>query len=103
MESAFLRAGFVCALLGVATCHALAQEAGEPLEQTTKTFGGYDCPGDCSAHKAGYEWAAGKIVTDETDCGAGASSFAEGCKAFAQDPSRGSDIDDQGDPIETNP
>ena len=103
MDLALLRAACGCALLGLATSHALAQEPSEPQEQTTKTFGGYDCSGDCSAHKAGYEWAAGKIVTDETACGPGFSGFAEGCKAFAQDPSRGSDIDDQGNPIETNP
>jgi len=100
---AFLRAACACALLSLAASHALAQEQSEPQEPTTKTFGGYDCSGDCSAHKAGYEWAAGKIVTDETECGPGFSAFEEGCKSFVQDPSRGSDIDDQGNPIESNP
>jgi hypothetical protein len=103
VDAAVMRVGCVCALLGLASCHALAQEVNDQSDQIMKTFGGYDCSGNCSAHKVGYEWAAGKIVTDETECGPGFSAFAEGCKAFAQDPSRGSDIDDQGNPIETNP
>ena len=103
MDVAIIRVGCVCALLGLASCHALAQEVNDQSDQVTKTFGGYDCSGNCSDHKAGYEWAAGKIVTDVANCGPGFSSFAEGCKVFAQDPSRGSDIDDQGNPIEVNP
>jgi hypothetical protein len=51
----------------------------------------------------GFEWAAKEIVTDEADCGADISGFVEGCKVFTQNPSRGSDIDDQGDPVEVNP
>jgi hypothetical protein len=103
MYLAPLKVGCVCALLGLATCPALAQEQDEQTEQTEKTFGGYDCAGDCSGHKAGYDSAMGNLTLDEASCGEGSASFAEGCKVFAEDPSRGSDVDDQGNPIEGNP
>ena len=103
MDLAIIRVGYVCALLSLAPGPALAQETNDQSNPTTKTFGGYDCSGNCSDHRAGFEWAAKEIVTDEADCGANVSGFAEGCKVFAQNPSRGSDIDDQGDPVEVNP
>ncbi len=52
-----------------------------------RSFGGYDCSGDCSGHEAGYEWAEEHDIDDEDDCEAAGDnsnspSFAEGCKAY---------------------
>jgi hypothetical protein len=61
---------------------------------------------DCSGHKAGYEWAESKGITDEADCEAilvtapNRTSFYEGCLVYVEDPSRGADEDDDGDEIE---
>ena len=87
----FLGAGFACALLASVTQSAFAQE---------RTFGGYDCTKDCSGHKAGYDWAAEHNIISERDCDGDSQSFIEGCQAYVEDPSRGSDFDDEGNPIE---
>lgn len=47
-----------------------------------KTFYGYDCKDDCSGHKAGYEWASDKNITDYNDCTGNSNSFIEGCEAY---------------------
>jgi len=71
-----------------------------------QTFGGYDCTVDCSGHKAGYEWAEAKTVTDASICEQiilrqpNRTSFYEGCLAYVDDPYRGSDEDDDGDTID---
>ena len=71
-----------------------------------RTFGGYECTLDCSGHKAGYEWAEGKGITDERQCAQilvtapNRTSFYEGCLTYVEDPSRGTDEDDDGDEIE---
>jgi hypothetical protein len=75
------------------------------MPATAQTFGGYDCTVDCSGHKAGYEWAEAKGITDEAQCedilvrAPNRTSFYEGCKAYVEDPSRGADEDDDGDEI----
>jgi hypothetical protein len=33
-----------------------------------RTFGGYECTIDCSGHKAGYEWAEDKGITNKSQC-----------------------------------
>jgi hypothetical protein len=67
----------------------------------SREFGGYECTDDCSGHAAGYLWAERKGVTEPDDCPAGNSqSFHEGCLVFTEDPSRGADEDDDGEPIE---
>ena len=71
-----------------------------------RTFGGYDCTDDCSGHKAGYEWAEAKGITDEAQCegilvtAPNRTSFYEGCMTYVQDPARGADEDDDGDDID---
>lgn len=73
---------------------------------TDRTFGGYECTIDCSGHKAGYEWAEAKGVTDAGACERillrypNRTSFSEGCMAYVEDPSRGADEDDDGDDID---
>ena len=70
-----------------------------------RTFGGYECTMDCSGHKAGYEWAEAKGITDELECdeilsvAPNRTSFYEGCMAYVEYPSRGADQDDDGDDI----
>jgi hypothetical protein len=82
------------AVLGILIMPALAH-----------TFGAYECTDGCSGHKAGYEWAEAKGITDEQQCedilakGANRISFYEGCKTYVADPSRGADEDDGGGAI----
>jgi hypothetical protein len=51
----------------------------------TATFGGFECNVDCSGHKAGYEWAETKGITDKAQCdeilisSPNRTSFYEGC------------------------
>ncbi|MFV0388419.1 MAG: hypothetical protein ACK5NT_06675 [Pyrinomonadaceae bacterium] len=49
-----------------------------------QTFHGYKCKGNCAGHKAGYEWAEEKGISDPEDCGGKSRSFIEGCKAYAE-------------------
>jgi hypothetical protein len=85
----------ICALLLFLACPADA-----------RTFGGYECTVDCSGHKAGYEWAETKDISDEASCEAilrrfpNRNSFYEGCLAYVEEPARGADEDDDGDEIE---
>ncbi|RUW77269.1 hypothetical protein EN786_25250 [Mesorhizobium sp. M4B.F.Ca.ET.143.01.1.1] len=65
-----------------------------------QTFGGNACTEDCSGHKAGYDWAQQNQITDDSDCSSNSQSFNEGCQTYVEDPSRGSDEDDQGEEID---
>ncbi|MER9531029.1 hypothetical protein NLY43_04365 [Mesorhizobium sp. C416B] len=65
-----------------------------------ETFGGNDCTEDCSGHKAGYDWAEQNQISNESDCSSNSQSFNEGCQTFVEDPSRGSDEDDEGEEID---
>ena len=72
----------------------------QALSQGVRTFGGYYCTIDCSGHRAGYLWAEDQDIQDEFQCPQGRSnSFYEGCLAYTEDPSRGADDDDNGQPI----
>ena len=67
-----------------------------------RTFNDYECTDDCSGHAAGYCWAEEHNITNESDCPltGNANSFYEGCLVYVDDPNRGSDEDDDGDPID---
>ena len=58
------------------------------------TFHGYACTIDCSGHEAGYKWAEEHGITDPDDCSGNSQSFIEGCKAYAEEHSGGSDSDE---------
>ena len=49
-----------------------------------RSFKGYVCTQDCSGHKAGYEWARRKGISDPARCGGKSQSFIEGCMAYAK-------------------
>lgn len=55
------------------------------LPAQAETFKGYPCTKDCSGHKAGYEWAQRKGITDPSVCSGNSNSFVEGCIAAAQE------------------
>ena len=71
-------------------------------EARAPEFGGCDCSDDCSGHAAGYRWAEAHNITDELNCPlrGGALSFYEGCLVYVEDPSRGTDEDDDGNDID---
>jgi hypothetical protein len=71
-----------------------------PANLAAQEFHGYPCTQDCSGHEAGYEWAEQNVIDDIDNCGGNSQSFIEGCQAYVEDPSRGSDFDDEGNPIE---
>jgi len=52
-------------------------------KESSRSYKGYECADDCSGHKAGYEWARKKGITDSYDCGGNSQSFIEGCKSYA--------------------
>lgn len=45
----------------------------------------WNCTDDCSGHKAGYDWAEKKGISDPSDCGGNSTSFIEGCEAYANE------------------
>lgn len=47
-------------------------------------FYGYSCTGNCSGHRAGYNWAMRHGIVDPADCGGRSNSFIEGCWAYAE-------------------
>lgn len=53
--------------------------------QPDSEFRGYNCTDDCSGHKAGYNWALKKGITDPEQCGGRSMSFVEGCRAAAME------------------
>lgn len=60
-----------------------------PSDSQTKTrsqsYKSYECTDDCSGHRASYEWARKKGITDSYDCGGNSQSFIEGCKSYASE------------------
>jgi hypothetical protein len=65
------------------------------------SFGGYECLDDCSGHAAGYDWAEQHGIAESEECPIGKSeSFHEGCLTYSEEPSRGSDEDDDGNQID---
>jgi hypothetical protein len=84
----------------------VAAAFGNPASAADRQFGGNDCSDDWSGHKAGYEWAEAKGITDPTSClnvlirSPNSTSFAEGCETYVEDPARGADEDDDGNDID---
>ncbi len=65
-----------------------------------RTFGGFECQDDCSGHAAGYRWAEERGIDSADECPTEQDrSFREGCLAFVDDPDRGAEDDDSGEPI----
>ena len=73
-----------------------------PERSSASEFGGYECTDDCSGHAAGYRWAEAHNITNESNCplNSNRQSFYEGCLVYVEDPDRGADEDDEGNPID---
>jgi hypothetical protein len=68
--------------------------------EARSSFGGYPCKRSCAAYARGYLWAARGRVTDPIRCQVTNSvAFRAGCMVYTQDPKRGADTDDDGNPI----
>lgn len=78
----------------------------DATESMARTFGNNECTDDCSGHKAGYEWAQARGITDSSTCESilsrspNSTSFSEGCVTYTEDASRGADEDDDGEEID---
>ena len=71
-----------------------------PDRAAARSFGGYECRGSCVPYARGYRWAEAGHVTDPRQCGAtNSEAFRSGCLVYIEDPHRGADADDDGDPI----
>ena len=57
----------------------------DALEISQGTFEGYGCTQDCIGHRAGFDWAARRGVTDPDKCGGKSWSFEEGCRSYAEE------------------
>ena len=72
----------------IAYWEAYRQQVFEINQSGRLAFGHYACDFDCSGHKAGYDWAAEKEITRESDCDSVADedriSFEQGCKIFVE-------------------
>lgn len=68
---------------------------------SAQTFGGFPCADDCAGHSAGYDWAESNDAGSDEDCPLEFErySFYEGCLAYVEDPTRGSELDDDGNLI----
>lgn len=93
-------------LVSVAACSPAKQNASQPVAHKTASakpadtghtprpvaqipdedlFHGWKCAWDCSAHQAGYAWAAEHKIVNPQDCQRGSErseSFIEGCWAY---------------------
>lgn len=68
-----------------ADCKAIAYRSQPmPLSSAPRQFKGYHCTQNCSGHRAGYEWAQRRGITDPGQCGGNSQSFIEGCEAWAE-------------------
>lgn len=57
----------------------------EDNDAPAASFAGRRCTQDCSGHRAGYESAEEKGITDPDQCGGKSQSFIEGCQAYADE------------------
>ncbi len=81
---------------------ALAVSCCASGQTSARTFGGYECTDDCVGHAAGFRWAEENEITEADECPEKSSkAFYEGCLAYVDDPERGADRDDDGEPIQT--
>ena len=88
----------------IAVCTAMSLGGMVLLESSPadarSSFGGYPCKRSCAGYARGYRWAERGGVTDPNRCQITNSiSFRAGCMVYTQEPSRGADTDDDGNPI----
>lgn len=57
-------------------------ERRKKVRETGLYYRGYPCTKDCSGHRAGWEWANSRNITNVLGCGnPWSNSFWEGCKS----------------------
>ena len=79
----FVVATVFLAVFVLSGCADNSTEANTKIQP--KTFKGSSCTGDCLGHKAGYDWAEKRGITDPSDCGGNSKSFIEGCRSYAEE------------------
>jgi len=83
----------VCSVIGLFVSFFKSNKS-EPVSSPNSTTKCYviptpkpwNCTSDCSGHKAGYNWAKQKSLSNPSDCDGGKSlSFREGCEYYVQE------------------
>lgn len=82
----------VCSVIGLFISF-LESNKNEPTSSSNSTAKCYvvptpkpwNCTDDCSGHKAGYNWAKQKNITNPLDCTGNSNSFIEGCEYYVQE------------------
>jgi hypothetical protein len=82
LSNKFILAVFLAVFL-LSGCSDESKEVN--VKNQSETFKGEICTGDCSGHKAGYNWAEKKGITNPSDCGGNSNSFIEGCRSYARE------------------
>ncbi len=62
----------------------LTEDQLEEAQQQNVDTATNNCIGDCSGHKAGYEWAEENSISSESDCDGNSDSFNEGCINYVE-------------------
>lgn len=77
------KAGFGC---NYVSSYFETQQHQDPRRpaQPIVSSGNYPCTSDCSGHRAGYEWARNRGISDPYQCTGNSQSFIEGCRAFTE-------------------
>lgn len=62
----------------------LTEDQLEAAQQREVDAATNNCIGDCSGHRAGYEWAEENGISSESDCDGNSDSFNEGCVNYVE-------------------
>lgn len=63
-------------------CLILSSSAFAQSSDEKPDFKGVACTKDCSGHRAGYDWAQTKGITEKIGCRGRSKSFVEGCLIY---------------------
>jgi hypothetical protein len=69
----------------ISTDSAQIDEAVSSGQDSTSSYNGYPCTGDCSGHEAGHQWAENNSISDDSDCNGNSESFNEGCRSYIEE------------------
>lgn len=68
-----------------AITYRIAESSHAPPVDSPGMFRGFRCSGDCSGHRAGYEWASRRGTSSISNCRGNSRSFVEGCMAYVSE------------------